>query len=207
MEYSKSLVPPAEDQTVSSEEGSFADILSQFEKSHHGNGRGEALQGTVVSISLESVFVDIGRKMDGVIPVEQFRQENGELSIHVGDNVLVTITGRDTEGSYTLSTIRVERPKDWSALESAFAQQRPIAGVVTELVKGGLRVDVGVEAFMPASRSGAKEQADLEKLVGQEIQCKIIKLDTANEDVVVDRRVLLEEETAKAKEQAFATLK
>ncbi|HME06753.1 MAG TPA: S1 RNA-binding domain-containing protein, partial [Bryobacteraceae bacterium] len=105
------------------------------------------------------------------------------------------------------STIRVERPKDWSALESAFAEGRPIAGTVTEVVKGGLRVDVGVEAFLPASRSGARELADMEKLVGQEIQCKIIKLDTANDDVVVDRRALLEEEAAKVKEQAFSALK
>src|SRR5579863_4456662 len=205
MAYSKSSVPPLEAETVSSSEESFGDILSQFEQSHHGNG-GQAIQGTVVSISPEAVFVDIGRKMDGVIPVEQFRQENGELGIHVGDNVLVTVTGRDQEGSYTLSTIRVERPKDWSALESAFAQQRTIAGLVTEMVKGGLRVDVGVPAFMPASRSGAREQADLEKLVGQEIQCKIIKLDTTDEDVVVDRRVVLEEEQAKLKEKAFSEL-
>jgi small subunit ribosomal protein S1 len=203
MEYSKTPASPVETEAVSTSEESFGDILSQFEQSHHGNG-GQAIEGTVVSISPETVFVDIGRKMDGVIPVEQFRQPDGELGIHVGDHVLVTITGRDNEGSYTLSTIRVERPKDWSALESAFAAQRPIAGVVTELVKGGLRVDVGVKAFMPASRSGAREQADLEKLVGQEIQCKIIKLDTAEEDVVVDRRVVLEQEQAKLKEQAFA---
>jgi len=204
MEYSKS-VPPVEAETVPTSEECFGDILSQFEQSHHANG-GQAIQGTVVSVSPETVFVDIGRKMDGVIPVEQFRQPSGELGIHVGDNVLVTITGRDQEGSYTLSTIRVERPKDWSALESAFAQQRAIAGVVTEMVKGGLRVDVGVEAFMPASRSGAREQADLEKLVGQEIQCKIIKLDTGEEDVVVDRRAVLEEEQARLKEEAFSGL-
>jgi len=205
MEYSKSSVPPLEAESVPSSEESFGDILTQFERSHHGNG-GQAIQGTVVSISPEAVFVDIGRKMDGVIPVEQFRQPNGELAIHVGDIVLVTITGRDQEGSYTLSTIRVERPKDWTALESAFAHQRPIAGVVTEIVKGGLRVNVGVEAFMPASRRGVREQAELEKLVGQEIQCKIIKLDTDDEDVVVDRRVVLEEEQAKLKEKAFSEL-
>ena len=124
----------------------------------------------------------------------------------VGDKVLVTITGSDGEGSYTLSTIKVERPKDWSALEKAFAENRPIAGRVTELVKGGLRVDVGVPAFLPASRSGAKEQADLEKLVGQDIQCKIIKLDTSDEDVVVDRRTVLEEEEKQSRQKRLAEL-
>ena len=75
-----------------------------------------------------------------------------------------------------------------------------------EVVKGGLRVDVGVRAFMPASRSGAREQAELEKLVGQQIECRITKLDTASEDVVVDRRVVLEERERAAKEEAFGTL-
>ena len=172
-----------------------------------GAARGEARDGTVVSISADSVFVDIGRKMDGVLPVDQFRDAAGKLSVRVGDKLLVSITGTDSEGSYTLSTIKVQRPRDWSALEKAFAEKRSIAGMVTELVKGGFRVDVGIPAFMPASRSGTKDQAEMEKLVGQEIQCKIIKLETATEDVVVDRRVVLEEEEAQARQQKFNELK
>jgi small subunit ribosomal protein S1 len=187
-------------------DNSFADILSEFEQSQHSGRKSEGLEGTVVSISRESVFVDLGRKVDGVLPVEQFRDASGELTVRVGDKMLVSITGRDEEGSYTLSTIRVERPKDWSALERAFAEKRAIAGVVSEVVKGGLRVDVGLPAFLPASRSGTKDQAELEKLVGQEIQCRIIKLETASEDVVVDRRAILEEEEARAREQKFGEL-
>jgi len=187
-------------------DNSFGDILSQFEQSRRGGRRNEGLEGTVVSISPESVFVDIGRKVDGVLPVELYRDAAGALTVHVGDKLLVSITGRDEEGSYTLSTIKVERPKDWSALERAFAEKRAIGGMVTELVKGGLRVDVGSLAFLPASRSGTKDQAELEKLVGQEIQCRIIKLDTASEDVVVDRRAIVEEEEARAREQKFGEL-
>ena len=187
-------------------DNSFGDILSEFEQSHRGGRNNEGLEGTVVSISPESVFVDIGRKVDGVVPVEQFRDAAGALTIRVGDKMRVSITGRDEGGCYTLSTIKVERPKDWSALEKAFAEKRTIGGVVTEFVKGGLRVDVGMPAFLPASRSGTKDQADLEKLVGQEIQCRIIKLDTADEDVVVDRRVVLEEEEARAREEKFQQL-
>jgi small subunit ribosomal protein S1 len=187
-------------------DNSFGDILSEFEQSHRGGRNNEGLEGTVVSISPESVFVDIGRKVDGVVPVEQFRDAAGALTVQVGDKMRVSITGRDEEGCYTLSTIKVERPKDWSALEKAFAEKRTIGGVVTEFVKGGLRVDVGMPAFLPASRSGTKDQADLEKLVGQEIQCRIIKLDTADEDVVVDRRVVLEEEEARAREEKFQQL-
>jgi small subunit ribosomal protein S1 len=187
-------------------DNSFADILSEFEQQHHGPGPGQALEGTVISITADSVFVDIGRKMEGVLPVDLFRDSSGAMTAKAGQKLLVSVTGRDAEGSYTLSTVEVERPKDWSALESAFAQQRAIGGVVTELVKGGLRVDVGVPAFLPASRSGAKDQAELEKLVGQEIQCKIIKLDTSDEDVVVDRRAILEEQEKQAREKRFTEL-
>jgi small subunit ribosomal protein S1 len=187
------------------QDNSFADILSEFEQ-QHSRSRSETVEGTVVSVSPESVFVDIGRKMDGVLPVEPLRDASGAITVRPGDKMRVTVTGRDQEGLYTLSMIKVVRPKDWTALERAFAEHVSIAGVVTEVVKGGLRVDVGMPAFMPASRSGAKEQADLEKLVGQEIQCRIIKLDTSSEDVVVDRRVVLEEEEAQARAKKFSEL-
>src|SRR6185503_1311919 len=86
------------------------------------------------------------------------------------------------------------------------ANKSTISGTVVESIKGGLRVDVGVRAFMPASRSGVREIADLEKLVGQQIECRITKLDTASEDVVVDRRVVLEEIERQAKLEAFERL-
>ena len=195
-----------EEQPAPNDQNSFAEILSEFEQQHHGHSPGQALEGTVVSITPESVFVDLGRKMDGVLPTEFFRLPSGDLSIKIGDRLLVSITGTD-DGSYTLSTVKVERPRDWSALESAFSEKRPIGGVVTEIVKGGLRVDVGAKAFMPASRSGVKDQAEMEKLVGQDIECRIIKLDTASEDVVVDRRVVLEEQEAQTRRQKLSELK
>src|SRR5580704_14993665 len=194
------------DEQAAPADNSFAEILSEFEQQHHGHPSGQSLEGTVVSITPESVFVDVGRKMDGVLPTSFFRDPAGTLSIKIGDRLLVSITGAQ-EGSYTLSTVKVERPRDWSALERAFADKRPIGGVVTELVKGGLRVDVGAQAFMPASRSGAKDQAEMEKLVGQDIECRIIKLDTASEDVVVDRRSVLDEQEAQARQQKLTELK
>ncbi|HLJ46818.1 MAG TPA: 30S ribosomal protein S1 [Bryobacteraceae bacterium] len=206
MNNPRELAVPEEGQAAP-QDNSFAEILSQFENEHHADRRAESLQGTVVSITPESVFVDLGRKMDGVLTIDQVKDDRGEVAVKIGQTIPVTITGRDEEGTYLLSTIKVERPKDWSALQRAFDEKRTIGGVVTELVKGGLRVDVGEKAFMPASRSGAREQADLEKLVGQEIQCRVIKLDIEDEDIVVDRRVVLEEEAVRAKEKAFSDLK
>ncbi|MGE5647744.1 MAG: 30S ribosomal protein S1 [Acidobacteriota bacterium] len=189
-------------------ETSFGDILSQFEESqrHHPEGKSESRQGTVVAVSSDTVVVDIGFKTEGVIPLDEFREGEGEPEVKKGDTVIVSIKGRNSEGYYMLSKIKVERPKDWSGLERAFAEKAAIAGTVTAAVKGGLSVDVGVRAFMPASRSGARTPAEVEQLVGQEITCRIIKLDTAKEDVVVDRRSILEEAEQQARRQRFEAL-
>ena len=205
MDQQQTPLLASQDETASSE-ASFGDILSQFERQHHGEESGQALEAVVVAVSGDFVFCDVGRKLDGVLPAERVRDASGEITVKPGDKMFVQITGRNAEGYYVLSTVKVERPKDWSSLERAFAEGRAIAGVVEEVIKGGLRVDVGARAFLPASRSGARDAAEMEKLVGQEIQCKIIKLDVGNEDVVLDRRAILEEEEKRAKEQRFAAL-
>jgi small subunit ribosomal protein S1 len=194
-------------QTTNDSAESFGDILSQYEQSHSHkpDEGGHGLEGTVIAINGESVFLDIGYKIEGIIPVADF-QATGD-SPKPGDKMPVSIKGRDPEGYYELSRIKVERPKDWSSLEKAFADKAAIAGVITAVVKGGVSVDVGVRAFMPASRSGAKDAAEMEKLIGQEIRCRIIKLDVADEDVVVDRRAVLEDEERAAKERRYTELK
>src|SRR5580700_6938666 len=146
---------------------SFGDILSQYEQahSHRPDEGGKGLEGTVIAVSGESVFLDIGFKTEGIIPLAEF-QKTGD-AVKRGDKMPVSVKGRDPEGYYELSRIKVERPKDWSSLEKAFADKTPIAGVITAVVKGGVSVDIGVRAFMPASRSGAKDAAEMEKLVGQ----------------------------------------
>ncbi|MBM3810704.1 MAG: S1 RNA-binding domain-containing protein [Acidimicrobiia bacterium] len=195
--------PVSPDRADSADEASFADILSQFEQDQskqESDPGSPALAGTVISVSEEAVLVDVGRKREGVLPLEQ------GAKLKAGDAVRVTITGRDENGYYLLSTVKVVVPKDWSGLQKAFDEKAVVTGTVEEVIKGGLRVDVGVRAFLPASRSGAREMADMEKLVGQQIACRITKLDTEKEDVVVDRRVVLEERAAKAKEEAFGSL-
>jgi small subunit ribosomal protein S1 len=190
-----------ESQPVPESEESFADLLSAFEKSHtHKAAPGaRQLEGIVVSLSADQVFLDIGYKTEGVLPRSAFPL-NAE-SVKPGDTIPVSVTGRNEEGYYELSRFKVAQPRDWSALEAAFAEKLAIVGTVTEVVKGGLRVDVGVRAFMPASRSGTRDAAEMEKLVGTEITCRITKLDVTAEDVVVDRRVVLEEQ-ARALTQA-----
>ncbi len=183
---------------------SFGDILSEFQKSHsHKIEGGRQLQATVIAVTAESVFFDIGFKSEGILPVSALQGE----TLKPGDKAVVTVKGRDLDGYYELSRFKVERPMDWSALEKAFADKSAVLGTVTAVVKGGFSVDIGVRAFMPASRSGARDAAAMEQLVGQEIRCRIIKLDVTDEDVVVDRRVVAEEEERSARERIFGQIK
>jgi small subunit ribosomal protein S1 len=185
---------------------SFGALLSQFERTHSrraGEG-GKQISGTVVAVTVDSVIVDIGFKSEGFLPLALF--EGAGEKVEPGTKLLVSVKGRNEEGYYELSRLREAQPKDWTALEQAFADKAIIAGTVTAVVKGGLSVDVGVRAFMPGSRSGARDAAEMEKLVGQEIRCRIIKLDATDEDVVVDRRAVVEEEQRSNKEQRYSQI-
>jgi len=185
---------------------SFKDIFSEYEQSHSrkseaGNQRRE---GTVIAVTADSIILDIGFKTEGVLPLTAFPPDKPPKP---GDKVQVTVKGRDPEGYYELTRGKVERPTDWASLEKAFAEKSTIIGTVTGVVKGGLSVDVGVRAFMPASRSGTRDASEMEKLVEQEIRCRIIKLDVAEEDVVVDRRAIAEDEERAGKERRYSELK
>lgn len=183
---------------------SFGEILSQFQKTHSRKTEdARQLEGTVIAVTPEAVFFDIGFKSEGILPLSALQGE----TLKPGDKARVTVKGRDLDGYYELSRFKVERPMDWSALEKAFADKSAVLGTVTAQVKGGFSVDVGVRAFMPASRSGVREAAEMESLVGQEIRCRIIKLDVADEDVVVDRRAIAEEEERAAKDKVYGQIK
>jgi small subunit ribosomal protein S1 len=197
-------IVPESTSSVENEE-SFQDLLSQYEKgqSRKAEDGNRQLEGTVVVVTADSVLIDIGFKSEGVLPLTALAGE----TVKPGDKLPVSVQGRDPEGYYTLSRFKVERPKDWTALEKAFAEKATIVGTVTGATKGGLSVDVGVRAFMPISRSGARDAAEVGELVGQEIRCRIIELDVADENVVVDRRAVAEEEERAGKERRYSELK
>jgi small subunit ribosomal protein S1 len=198
--------PQTTNEAASESTESFQDILSQFEQGHAQKPQeGKAIEATVVKVTADAVVLDVGFKIEGILPLTALRANE---TVKPGDTLMVTIKGRDAEsGYYALTRGRVARPTDWESLEKAFKEKTTIVGTVTAAVKGGLSVDVGVRAFMPASRSGVREVAELEKLVGQEIRCRITKLDVADEDIVVDRRVVAEEEAQASRERRYAEIK
>ena len=201
---SDELLP--EDPTASTPDESFGDMLSQYERdhSHKTAENSKQIRGIVVSITTDAVYVDIGYKTEGVLPLTAFAAD--KAPVKPGDILLVSSKGRNEEGYYDLSKLKVEQPKDWESLEEAFAAKAIVSGTVTAVVKGGLTVDVGVRAFMPASRSGTREPGEMEKLVGQQIEVRITKLDVDDEDVVVDRRSVLEDAERSNKERRHAEL-
>ncbi len=207
---SNEIIPNSSSPVEASSESpteSFGELLAEFEHSHSHNAEGGAkqLEGTVVSTDAEFVYLDIGYKAEGVLPRGAF--ENNAEGVASGDKFPVSVKGRNLEGYYDLTRFHVTQPKDWSSLEEAFAQKSAVVGTVTGVVKGGFNVDVGVRAFMPASRSGVRDSAEMDKLVGQEITCRIIKLDVTDEDVVVDRRVVAEEQARSLEQNRYSELK
>jgi len=185
---------------------SFSDAFAEFQKtSNRRTGEeGRQIRGTVAAVTADAVLVDIGFKTEGILPLTALPY--GREPWVVGDTLTVSVRGRDVDGYYELSLFREVQPKDWSGLQAAFAAGTSVVGTVTAVVKGGLRVDVGVSAFLPASRSGARDAAELEKLVGQEILCRITKLDVEEEDLVLDRRVVMEEEALQIRGDRFGSL-
>jgi small subunit ribosomal protein S1 len=197
---------------------SFADILNEFENTNRvapavkSKGKSKrpsspSHRGTVVGVSTDFVLIDYGAKSEGMIPVADLRDRDGQLAVKLGDSFDVSIVSFDNEGMATLSRTTGPRPRDWDGLTRAYENKDIVAGRVTGTVRGGFTVDVGTRAFLPSSRSGIRDAAEMEKLVGQEIRCRIIKLDVDDEDVVVDRRTVMEEEASMVRQTTLATLK
>jgi len=156
----------------------------------------EVLQGTVLGITGKDVIIDFGYKSEGIVPIEQFQTQTGEIAVRVGDAVDVMIEpgGEQPEGYVLLSHTRAARLRIWDNLDKAYQDQLVISGRVLGRVKGGLAVDVGVKAFMPGSQADPRPVHNLDSLAGQDIPVKIIKLNRRRGNVVVSRKLAVEEE-------------
>ncbi len=198
---------------LTEENEDFAQLLRENDAARAGavdrSGGSKQIDATVVAVSADTVFLDIGYKTEGTLPLITF--EANEKPVEPGDVLRVTVKGRGLDGYYELTRQRGFAAKDFNSLEEAFEAGGTVAGTVTGVVKGGLTVDIGMRAFLPSSRSGARDAAEMEKLVGQPVRVRITQLDleggeSGRPDAIVDRRSVLEEEARAQADQRFSEL-
>ena len=170
---------------------------------------GTIINGTVVDIRNDAVIVHAGLKSEGVIPIYQFRKENGEVDVHVGDVIEVALDAvEDGSGETRLSREKAMRARAWTALEEAYEKGETVKGVISGKVKGGFTVDIGeIKAFLPGSLVDVRPVRDTSYLEGKELEFKVIKLDQKRNNVVVSRRAVVESEYSAEREALLESLK
>ena len=190
----------------SGEGESFGDLLSSYSEPSRP-ATGKLMSGHVVKVTDSEVIVDVGYKCEGVIALEEFRDDWGNLRVQPDDTIEVMMESTEERDGYVvLSHQKARRIKVWDDIEKAYQNQTPIPARIMEKIKGGLAVDIGVRAFLPGSQVDVKPVRDLDALIGQEISCRIIKLNKKRSNIVVSRKLVLEEEIAKRKAQTLEVL-
>ena len=196
---------PADDAPVDQEE--YARLLSLYDSSFRNIAEGEVIKGTVLKVSSSEVIVDVGYKSEGMISLDEFRDEHGEVMVQEGDLVDVLLERtEDREGYVVLSREKAEKMKIWDEVEKAYADRKVVIGRVIERIKGGLAVDIGVRAFLPGSQIDVRPVRNLDSLRGQELRMRVIKVNKKRGNIVLSRKALLEEENAEKKQKTLSTL-
>src|SRR5687767_5269205 len=185
----------------------FASMLEAYDESFRNMAEGEVVKGTVLKVTDTHVVVDVGYKSEGLIPVHEFLDETGQVTVEAGDIVDVLLERtEDREGYVVLSREKAEKMKIWDEVEKAYAERKVVIGRVIERIKGGLAVDIGVRAFLPGSQIDVRPVRNLDALRGQELRMRVIKVNKKRGNIVLSRKALLEEENAEKKETTLETL-
>jgi len=182
-------------------------IEDMYEQSFRNIQEGEVIRGRIVQVSDDHIMVDIGYKSEGQIPVHEFRDEQGVLHADIGDEVDVLLEYHDDEdGTIHLSKEKAAKIKVWDDISRIYNDDGTIVGKVISKVKGGLAVDIGVQAFLPGSQVDLRPVRNLESLIGHSFPYKILKYNKKRRNVVLSRRALLEKEREQMKSQTLANL-
>ncbi|MDW7773010.1 MAG: 30S ribosomal protein S1 [Desulfobulbaceae bacterium] len=199
----KQPVQTAENNT--SEEISFAEL---FEQENHNTviNVGEVAKGKVVGIDNDMALIDVGDKAESYIPLSEFRHEDPEREIKIGDEFEVFIERRKDEGGLQLSREKAIAIKVWEEIAEIQEKDSTIEGRIENRVKGGMSVDVGVPAFLPYSQIDLRPVKDLDSLIGQTFEFKVLKFNRKRNNVVISRRAILEEQRSELREKMRATL-
>ncbi|MFQ3582288.1 MAG: 30S ribosomal protein S1 [Chloracidobacterium sp.] len=205
-------IPDAESTVASAGEASddsdFASMLDDYEQTSATVSPGDIVVGQVVSITERGVVVDIGFKSEGLVPKEEFTGPDGELTIARGASVEVMVKQIEGGDGYVeLSHADARRHHMWEVIEKAFTDNQTVSGKITERTKGGLQVDLGgITAFLPGSQADIRPLRNLDALLGREMTFRILKLNKKRNNIVLSRKVLLEEETSARKAETLRLL-
>jgi small subunit ribosomal protein S1 len=185
---------------------SMAELMDLYEESFKRFAEGEVVNGKIISVDKDHVLVDIGYKSEGQIRIREF-EEDGEITAKVGDSVEVMVEWWDDENEVVvLSKEKAEKVKVWDDIKKRHEADETINGVITNRVKGGFSVDIGVLAFLPGSQADLRPIRNLDEMVGKEFDFKILKYNRKRSNIVLSRRVLLEEEREEKRAKTLATI-
>lgn len=177
-----------------------------YEQSLQSVQMGGVLTGKVVQINADNVMVDVGWKTEGYIPAKELRDDQGNITVNVGDEIEVLVDRRDQDGNLVLSRDKAAKIKIWDDVKHACEQNAPVKGTVIERVKGGLSVDIGIPAFLPGSQVDIRPVRDLDRYVGQTFQFNVLKYDRKRNNVVLSRRTILEKEREVEKQDTLQNI-
>ncbi|MGC1936012.1 MAG: 30S ribosomal protein S1 [Candidatus Acidiferrales bacterium] len=180
-------------------------LIEQYAVPSGAPSGGEIFEGHVIAINDLGVVVDVGAKFEGLVPAQEF-VETGGIPFRVGDAIEVERTHEQKEGYAILSYTRAHRRRVWEQIEKSHREGLTLKGKIVDRIKGGLVVDIGVRAFLPASQLDIRPTHDLEAWKDKEIECRVLKLNRKRGNVVVSRRVVLEDEQKKQREALAASL-
>jgi len=188
---------PAEDDRLGEKEagGEAEDFKELYEASFKTIEEGDVLNGIVVAVDSEYVTVDIGYKSEGQISISEFKDQDGNLGVKVGDKMDVLLERKEGDDSLiTLSKEKADKLKAWRSVSKAFREGEIVDGTINSRIKGGLTVDIGINAFLPGSQIDIRPVRNLDKFIGKRFKFKVIKFNKKRSNIVLSRRVLLEEE-------------
>jgi len=187
------------------------DAESAIDSGYKRLNKGDRIEATIIQVDRDKVFVDLGTKAEGIVPLGELSEENLETAkghFHVGDKItVIVIRPEGAEGNPIVSKKRADFEEAWDKIEAAFRGQEMITAQVVDRVKGGLVVDVGVRGFVPATHVGSGKLRNIEKFVGQPLQLKVIEIDRDRKKVVLSNREAEEERRKSAKEEIFNRVK
>jgi small subunit ribosomal protein S1 len=201
-----SLKGPSEDRPQDPGE-SMESVMDMYEESFKRFAEGEVVTGRVISIDKDHVLVDIGYKSEGQVRIQEFTDQHGNVTAKVGDTIEVMVEWWDDEDERVLlSKDKAANIKVWEAVKKSYDEEGTVKGTITNRVKGGFSVDIGVPGFLPGSQADLRPIRNLDDMVGKEFDFKILKYNRKRSNIVLSRRAILEKELEEKRSATLATI-